>query len=75
MSYHVGLKCTPIEAVQDDTVKVMIENGREGIMQTFFARKREVFTRNQVVRVTKKENLGNQTKYKKVRFKDMGMVL
>lgn len=75
-SYHSGLKCTPIEAVQDETGKVMLENGREGnYAKLFVARKREKFYKNQVVRVTKKENLGNQTKYKKGRFTDMGMIL
>ncbi|WUR04686.1 endonuclease [Vairimorpha necatrix] len=76
LSYHSGIKYTPVEAVQGTTGKIMIENGPEGTYaKRFVARKREKFYRNQIVRVAKKENLGGQTKYMKGRFVDLGMIL
>ncbi|KAF9756190.1 Transposon Tf2-9 polyprotein, partial [Nosema granulosis] len=75
-SYHVGLGCTPIEALQDETGHVRIENGPEGVYsKRFIARKREKFHKGQIVRVAKKENLSGCSKYEKGRFLDQGKVL
>ncbi len=75
-SYHVGLGCTPVEALRDTTGHVIIENGPEGIYsKRFVARKREKFIKVQVVRIAKKENLGGCNKYEKGRLFDCGKIL
>ncbi|KAF9754348.1 hypothetical protein NGRA_3368, partial [Nosema granulosis] len=74
-SYHSGIRCTPIEARQDETGEDMIENGLEGIYQKqFIRRKRETFDVGQRVRIAKKENLKGCDKYEKGRFLEMGQV-
>ncbi|KAF9761953.1 hypothetical protein NGRA_2313 [Nosema granulosis] len=53
-SYHSGIKFTPLEAIQDGSGKVMIENGPEGgYTKRFIAIKREEFIKNQIVGVAK----------------------
>ncbi len=75
-SYHCGIRCTPLEALGDETGHVMIENGPEGrYSRRFIARKRENFVRGQLVRVSKKENLKGISKYEKGRFLEVGRVL
>ncbi|KAF9762178.1 hypothetical protein NGRA_2185 [Nosema granulosis] len=74
--YHSGIKFTPLEAIQGDSGKVMIENGPEGgYSKRFIARKREKFIKNQIIRVAKSENLGSQGKYMKGRFLAHGKIL
>lgn len=75
-SFHVGLGCTPTEAIKDTTGQVMIENGPEGSYSSrFVARTREKFLKGQHVRVAKKENLHGCDKYSKGRFLDLGRVI
>lgn len=76
LSFHVGLGCTPIEAVNDDTGKVMLENSPQGRYARRFRRwYREKFKKNQIVRVAKRENLTGCSKYSKGRFLGMGKVI
>lgn len=75
LSYHVGIKCTPLEASLDNTGLVMEENSPEGNYASRFKRwHREKFIRHQKVRVSKKENLIGCDKYIKGRFLDLGVI-
>ncbi|EQB62118.1 hypothetical protein NAPIS_ORF00305 [Vairimorpha apis BRL 01] len=58
-SYHTGIKRTPIEALKDKTEHT----------------KREKFEKGQTVRVAKRENLPECSKYEKGRFLDTGKIL
>ncbi|WUR03408.1 integrase RTL1 [Vairimorpha necatrix] len=57
-SYHEGLRCTPFEAVKDNTGNVMLRNGPEGDYSSRFKKRyRDKFVEGQRVRVAKSENL------------------
>lgn len=76
LSFHVGIDCTPIEAVKDETGKVMLENSPQGKYFKQFRRwYREEFVKNQIVRVAKRENLLGCSEYSKGRFLEMGRVI
>lgn len=76
MSFYTGIKCTPIEALDDKTGTVMIENSPQGSYAKQFKRwYREQFVKNQKVRVAKNENLKGCNKYSKGRFLDMGIII
>ncbi|WUR02941.1 integrase catalytic domain-containing protein [Vairimorpha necatrix] len=66
MSYYTALKCTPIEATEDKTGHVMIENSPQGKYGKLF---------NEGKRVAKKENLKGADKYLKGRFLESGKVI
>nr|AHW68394.1 hypothetical protein NP_09H07 [Nosema pernyi] len=75
-SFHAGVKCTPIEAAEDKSGTVMIENSPDGTYaRNFKGWYREKFIRGQEVRVAKRENLKDTAKNCKGRFLDMGKVL
>lgn len=75
-SYHVGIKCTPIEAVENNTGLVMIKNSPEVDYASRFKKGyREKITKRQKVRVTKNENLSGCSKYSKGMFLDLGEIV
>ncbi len=75
-SYHSGLGRTPLEALNDNTGHIMIENGLEGsYSKRFVKRKRENFKKGQLVRIAKKENLKGCNKYEKGRFLETGSII
>ena len=75
-SYHTGIKRTPIEALEDKTGHVMIENSPQGNYGKKFKKtKREKFEKGQTVRVAKRENLSGCSKYEKGRFLETGKIL
>ena len=75
-SFHVGINCTPIEATNDTTGMVMMENSPMGNYAGRFKKwYREKFERNQVVRVSKRENLLGCSKYVKGRFLEVGRII
>ena len=74
-SFHTGIGCTPLEAVKDSSGQVMIANGPEGeYSKRFVRRKGEIFVREQLVLVSKSENLKGPSKYEKGRFLKQGRI-
>jgi hypothetical protein len=75
-TYHSAIKCAPVEAWDDKTGIAQVENGRNGAYaKQFVIRKREEFIRGQKVRITSRENLGNETKQEKGRFRREGIII
>lgn len=75
-TYHSGIRCTPLEALSDETGLVMLENGPDGAYaRRFIKRKREKFVRGQVVRMASRENIKGDVKNIKGRFVHEGVIL
>lgn len=73
--YHVGIKCTPSEALNDISGIAAHLNSAEGpYIKQFVKNKREKFYKGQQVRVAKKENLGKKEKNEKGRFVRRGVI-
>lgn len=68
-TYHSGIGCAPMEALEKEPEIAKQENGRDGKYKNRFKkRNREEFEVGQEVRVAKRENLGRETKEAKGRF-------
>jgi hypothetical protein len=77
-TYHSGLKCTPLEAINERNMDVEVkwENSGDGdYAKKFIKRAREQFTVGQAVRIAKRENLGNDGKRDSGRFVRNGVIL
>lgn len=57
-TYHVGIKCSPIEALNNYSEMAALENSKDGwYIKRFKVRSKEKFIIVQQIRYTRKENL------------------
>ncbi|KAF9752815.1 Transposon Tf2-9 polyprotein, partial [Nosema granulosis] len=76
-TYHSGLRCTPNEAIKDckTNTEIKWENSSMGdYAKNFVKRTREKFIVGQIVRIAKRENLGNNSKRDSGRFTRKGVI-
>lgn len=75
-TYHAGIKCSPVEALNDVSGQARMENNIQGnYIKKFTKRYRESFNIGQKVRVAKNDNLKKNVKGKKGRFLDLGVII
>jgi hypothetical protein len=74
-TYHSAIKCTPAEAIRDNSGNAAIENSTNGKYISRFGKgKREVFVVGQQVMVAKRENIRRSVKHIKGKFIERGVI-
>ncbi|KAI5176416.1 hypothetical protein PAEPH01_2293 [Pancytospora epiphaga] len=75
-TYHSTVGCTPIEAMNDGSGDVRIENSPKGKYAGRFKKRwREKFEKNQKVRIATRENIRDNAKKVKGRFTRTGTIM